>query len=259
MIALIRIEKPCEESWEKMNEISGGKFCDLCEKKVWDLDQISNKEIDRIIDDTKQICGKKSLVRPAFSSVFLALTLTSATYSFAQSNNKNVVENVYQKDITILGKLVSTEKRKLLLGEISLITLEKIYHAKADENGNFTLIFPEKALTEHNIIRIDYSILDYNNKEFTDYKSSILKTNELLGKQNFEIEEKYMTIGAVSISSEKPPDFYFFDGKKIGKRKFEKIKKENPQYKYFVFYDEVVVQKLVKRSFVNNLYLLYSN
>lgn len=113
-------------------------------------------------------------------------------------------------------------------------------------------------MTEYNIIRIDYTILDYNNKEFTDYKSSIFKTNELLGKENFEIEERYTTIGAVVITSPEPPDFYFLDGKKIGKRKFEKIKVEHPEYKYLAFYDEVIVQKLTKKSFVNNLYLLYS-
>ena len=66
-------------------------------------------------------------------------------------------------------------------------------------------------------------------------------------------------IGAVVLTSEQPPDYYFIDGKKVGKRKFEKIKKENPNFKYLAFYDEVTVQKLTKKSFIDNLYLLFSN
>ncbi len=66
-------------------------------------------------------------------------------------------------------------------------------------------------------------------------------------------------IGAVVLTLEQPPDYYFIDGKKVGKRKFEKIKKENPNFKYLAFYDEVTVQKLTKKSFIDNLYLLFSN
>ncbi|MFP3599607.1 hypothetical protein, partial [Chryseobacterium sp. SIMBA_029] len=130
------------------------------------------------------------------------------------------------------------------------VTLDRLYSAKADENGNFTLSFPEKVLTEHNIVRIDYTTIDSNNKEFTDHKSSIFKTNELLDKQNFEIKEKYVTVGGLYISDHQPPDYYFLDGKKIGKRKFEKIKEEHPEYKYRAFYDEVVVKKLANKSFI---------
>ena len=161
--------------------------------------------------------------------------------------------------ISVWKARISQAKRKIITGNISLVTLGKLYTAKAEENGNFTLTFPERVLTDYNIVRIDYTILDYDNKNFTDYKSLILTTNELLGKQDFEIEEQYSMIGAVVLTSEQPPDYYFIDGKKVGKRKFEKIKKENPNFKYLAFYDEVTVQKLTKKSFIDNLYLLFSN
>jgi len=253
-----QIKEPCQQLWDDMDKVQNGKHCDLCEKKVWDLDDLSNSEINSLFINNASICGKKSLVRPTLSSVFFILTLASASYSNAQTTKENILENNYQKNITINGKLVSEQKRKLLSGEISLVTLEKIYSAKADENGYFSLTFPEKVLSEYNIIRIDYTVLEFNNKEFTDYKSSIIKTNALLGKEHFEIEEKYYTIGGVAINSIQPPNFYYFDGKKIGKRKFEKLRKEFLDYKYLVFYDEVTVQKLTNRSFVDNLYLLYS-
>lgn len=252
------IKKPCPQLWEDMQNTVNGKFCDVCEKKVWDLDHMPQTEMDEILKNNDSVCGKTSLLKPAFSGVFLALTLTSAIYTHAQTPNTSPVENVYQKNITISGHLVSLANRKLVSGAISLVTLDQLYEAKADGNGNFTLSFPEKALTEHNIIRIDYTIIDSNHKEVTDQKSSIFRTNELLGKQNFEIEELYVTIGGIVSSDNEPPDYYFIDGKKTGKRKFEKTRKEHPEYTYREFYDHVIVQKLSKKSYINNLYLLYS-
>lgn len=254
-----QIKNQCEENWNNMQDFAGGKFCDRCKKRVLDLDKISNLEFEKLSQNGNQICGKKFLLNPKISSVFIALTLTSSIFYTAQITNQSLVDNIDQKNITINGNLVSKENRKIISGDISLVTLEKLYNSKADENGNFTLTFPEKVLKDYNVIRIDYTVLDYNNKDFTDYRSLILKTNELLGKQDFEIEDQYFTIGGVALISEQPPDFYFLNGKKIGKRQFEKIKKENPKFRYLAFYDEVTVQKLTNKSFIDNLYLLYSN
>lgn len=258
MKTFIKIENPCTESWENMHPISGGRFCNLCNKKVLNLDGYSEQELHFLKKSNNPICGKISSKSPILSSVFLAATLSFSTLCSSQTKTENSVENVYQKEITITGKLISSQDRKMISGEISLVTLDKVYSAKADEKGDFVLIFPERALSENNIIRIDYTILDYNNKEFTDFSTSILKTNELLGKQSFKIEDKLVLIGAVVITENEPPDVYYFDGKKISKRKFEKLKKENPEYKYLVFYDKVTIQKLTKKTFVDTLYLLYS-
>ncbi len=254
----IQIKEPCKQTWEDMQDVADGRFCDTCQKKVWDLDRLHEQEIAKILRHNPSICGKTSFLKPTFSSIFLALTLTSATYTYAQTSNQSSVENIYHKDITITGKLDSINDTLINTAEISLVTLEKLFRAKADDQGNFTLTFPEKALTEYNVIRIDYTFKDSMNKEVTDSNTSILKTNELMAKQNFEIEKRYVTIGAVVITKPQPPDYYFFDGKKIGKRKFEKIKTEHPEYKYIAVYDEAAKRKLTNKSFIDNLYLLYS-
>lgn len=258
MTKKFQIKEPCKQRWEDMQNVPDDKFCEVCTKKIWDLDCFSEKEIEQILEDEKSICGKISFLKPALSSVMLALTLTSATHIQAQTNT-SVVENVYQKNITINGKLISINNVKLNSGEISLVTLGKLYTTKADEEGNFTLTFPEKVLVKQNIIRIDYSVTGSNNKEFIDYTTSILQPNELLSKQNFEIEKKYFTIGGISITDLQPPDYYFFDGKKVGKRKFEKIRQEHPEYKYLAFYDQVTAKELSGKGFIENLYLLYSH
>lgn len=139
-----QIKEPCLQVWENMQEVQDGKHCDLCEKKVWDLDKISETDIHKIIKNNESVCGKKSFIKPAFSSFLLALTLTSTTNMQAQTESKSLVENVHQNEVEIKGKLTSIENRKIVSGKISLVTLEKIYSAKADENGNFSLIFPGK-------------------------------------------------------------------------------------------------------------------
>jgi hypothetical protein len=65
-------------------------------------------------------------------------------------------------------------------------------------------------------------------------------------------------IGAVVITSPEPPDFYYFDGKRISKNKFENIKKENPNYDYIYLDEEVLTDIITKNAYVGTVYLLYS-
>ncbi|MET3537361.1 hypothetical protein [Chryseobacterium limigenitum] len=59
MKPFLRIEKPCEESLEKMHDLPDGKFCDLCSKKVLDLSNLNDSEILNIIQQNKgeKFCG----------------------------------------------------------------------------------------------------------------------------------------------------------------------------------------------------------
>lgn len=59
MNPLLRIAKPCEEALEKMHEIPGGKFCDLCSKKVIDLSNLNDPEILNLLQHNKgkKFCG----------------------------------------------------------------------------------------------------------------------------------------------------------------------------------------------------------
>lgn len=67
-----------------------------------------------------------------------------------------------------------------------------------------------------------------------------------------------MKSGAVVITSPEPPDFYYFDGKRISKNKFENIKKENPNYDYIYLDEEVLTDIITKNAYVGTVYLLYS-
>ena len=76
---IIQIKNPCEEKWESMQEVQGGKHCNLCDKKVWDLDKLSDSEIRKITKDNL-ICGKKSFTKPIISSIFFSFNIKFYKY-----------------------------------------------------------------------------------------------------------------------------------------------------------------------------------
>lgn len=55
----INISNPCDEDWDKMHPVKGGRFCDLCSKKVTDFTGMTDKEIIRYLERNKgPICGR---------------------------------------------------------------------------------------------------------------------------------------------------------------------------------------------------------
>lgn len=56
---VFKIDKPCSENWENMLNIPEGKFCDLCRKKVYDLDTISSVDTKELLNKNSEFCGKK--------------------------------------------------------------------------------------------------------------------------------------------------------------------------------------------------------
>lgn len=59
MNLILKIDKPCKESLDRMNDIDGGKFCITCSKKVLDFSQLQGSEIKKIFHENKEgrICG----------------------------------------------------------------------------------------------------------------------------------------------------------------------------------------------------------
>lgn len=54
-----KIDNQCYENWENMQNISEGKFCEKCSKKVFDLTQKRDEEIDEIIGKSEsELCGR---------------------------------------------------------------------------------------------------------------------------------------------------------------------------------------------------------
>ncbi|SHL51279.1 hypothetical protein [Chryseobacterium polytrichastri] len=144
MKPFLKIEKPCEESLEKMHDLPDGKFCDLCSKKVLDLSELNDSEILSIILQNKgeQFCGivfKRSLnlvLQPeisfshnhhprktSFTKIAAGLALTASMINsypaqtkvvtkteFVSSPSKTPKENQKKEDKTGDGNMIISGK-----------------------------------------------------------------------------------------------------------------------------------------------------
>lgn len=55
----INIDTPCDESWDKMDKVCGGRFCHSCEKTVVDLSDKSDAElVDFFLKKKPGVCGR---------------------------------------------------------------------------------------------------------------------------------------------------------------------------------------------------------
>ncbi|MFT6961189.1 MAG: hypothetical protein ACJAWV_000899 [Flammeovirgaceae bacterium] len=117
----ITIAEPCTESWEKMAQT--GKtdcaFCQSCQKEVIDFTQKSDREIIRIMNSQKNVCGKftqnqldktyqtsESFTVPykwAMASLFSGLMLTQPAFSQSKKEKTPAIKTV--------SKFTSSESR----------------------------------------------------------------------------------------------------------------------------------------------------
>jgi len=55
----LKIQNPCSEDWDKMNPSDIGKFCEKCEKSIYDLSSKTDKEIISFFENKEEdICGR---------------------------------------------------------------------------------------------------------------------------------------------------------------------------------------------------------
>ncbi|MCU7618374.1 hypothetical protein NZ698_14330 [Chryseobacterium sp. PBS4-4] len=258
MNPFLRIEKPCEESQENMHDVPEGKFCDLCSKKVIDFSVLNDSEISKIVLENKgeKLCGiffKKQLNRPlieekafhfeqsrrkSFAKVAAGIALTASIVGSypAQTTNivqKELVNSVNSQKQTVQGKIktddgnfiisgrvISGDKQQPLSAEISFITVLKVYTAKTDENGYYSLEIPKDILKYESLLKFKPSYYAYDTK-------LAIYTIENLGKKqviNLDYNGSDKMYGEVSINSSPATDksLVIMDGKKLDYKLFNK-------------------------------------
>lgn len=260
MSSKIKIQNPCSESWESMTDISEGKFCEICSKKVWDFTGKSSDEIESVLLKNPNLCGRiNKSKRNIASSILIAVSLTVISCS-SQTSSRNNIENVLDKKVKVNGKIKVSSRQILNSTKVQILTKNRLYKGIIDDDFNFEIEIPESELRDRNILKIDYDIVSKNspNEKINDYSLHILNKSESFLKKVFVADDEMCEIGAVVIVTPEPPDFYYLDGKRISKNKFEKIKKENPNYDYVYLDEEVMTDIITKNAYVGTVYLLYS-
>ena len=77
IIDSIRIDSPCGQVWEEMEDRRSGKYCEHCNDRVWDFSEMTRLEAERVLifrkgrhcvrirrDSNGQILFKKRKIRP---------------------------------------------------------------------------------------------------------------------------------------------------------------------------------------------------
>lgn len=277
MRPFLRIEKPCEESLENMHHIPGGKFCDLCSKKVLDLSNLNDSEIVHLLQQKKgeKICGmvfKSQLNRPllevkteitgiysrkmAFSKIAAgaALAISVANSYPAQTKAINKTELVSTKD----KSTKENQKKQNFTGDGNITISGKVLvgkHGKESENTTVSLITKTKVYSTKTDAKGLYTLeipeeaiqqenlMEFHPEHYTaDLKLEVFRKEELQKKHITKLTENDYAkqYGEISIS---PPNatansLVLLGGKKLDSKTFNKS--------YYLFYDRYDVHYIPK-------------
>ncbi len=256
----LKIEKPCGESLENMHNIQGGKFCDLCSKKVHDLSNLTHSEISEVIahhkdshfcgilinrkpektfeksiEHTENISsGKISIIKVAtgFALTASMITVPAQTKTISKTEviltHKNLPverqqgnsKDVHNQFITS-GRIITSEEEKPVKAHVNLITINNVYSTETDINGFYSLEIPEELIQEENYL-LEFLPFSYD----IDQKLKVFNTKELLENNIIKLPDNgiYKELGEVSFG---PPyanenSLVFLHGKRMDYKLYNK-------------------------------------
>jgi hypothetical protein len=89
----IEIPQPCPVNWKDMNKAEGGRFCDLCSKKVHDFKGWNTADIIRFVENSPtSICGRieQPVAKPFFEHRFRWVSLIVGAFMLIVSACKSI-------------------------------------------------------------------------------------------------------------------------------------------------------------------------
>lgn len=277
MRPILRIEKPCDESLEKMHDVPDGKFCDLCSKKVLNLFNLSDSEIINIFQKKRgeTICGmvfRSQLNRPLidqnpsisinyskriiFSKIAAGAALAMTVVNSYPAQIKNINKTEIISSTTKLSK--ENQKKEEIAGDGNIIISGKVVVGeKSDISENTTVSFITKTKVystktdskglytlevPEEVIQKENLIEFHPNHYTVDTKLEIFRQEEILQNHITKLTKNdYGSVmGEVSIG---PPNateksLVLLGGKKLDPKTFNKS--------YYLFYDRYQVYYIPK-------------
>ncbi len=220
----LRIASPCSMNWENMSGDKRARFCQSCQLNVYNLSEMSAREIEKLILQKEgRICGKlykradgtvitkdcptglwalrKRMSRMA-SAVFAGiLSLFSIGLSQKQDcrdeNNENVITTRSQSKTSsslVSGQVVNSKGAAIPYAKITFINLEtkKKLKIRTGKNGKF--IFTNLSI---GLYDLKFSVKGFSSEEIQNLE---VRENETLAvKVNLYLPRDYskMTIGVL--------------------------------------------------------------
>ncbi|AXB57342.1 hypothetical protein [Flavobacterium fluviale] len=179
----ISLIKPCHESWSKMTTNEKNKFCNVCQKNVFDFTKASNLEIINIFNKNQNLCGRfnpsqlnKNLEVTKQKKTFWITVVASLTTFFGIGNHI-VKAQVVMGIATLEPKLKKIHVRKIFSSSDSIGSTNKL-----NQNKICSGIVHNK----NNVPLSGVLILNERNKK-------VVKTNEM-GNFSISLEENNDTL-----------------------------------------------------------------
>lgn len=207
----ISIPLPCHENWQEMTTMDKGRFCNSCQKKVFDFTSSSDREIINAFDKNNNLCGRflntqlnRDLIKPKEkSSLWLATTTALISLVGLNEVTAQQKESTEQTDDRALGKFIATPVKIKLVGKIIDDDLEsKIAEVLIQIKGKDNVIYSDdKGCFEVTVYAGDilvFSKKDFNTREIPINSEKKNFTVSLENKSSIS-KERYVTAGGACI------------------------------------------------------------
>ena len=229
----IQINKPCSEDWYKMTAQEKGKFCDSCQKTVYNFTQFSNTELARKIKKGDNLCGRfnpeqlnTDLILPqksyfpkfsyalsiigllGFSSPILSQIKTKENTTINWSQSKTDYSNSSKRKKRIIKGKVSDNTGPLPGATIQIKGTQ--IEVETDFDGNFELVIDKFISIK---INITISFLGYKDKSIT------ITNKDFKHKLNVILKEDVILMGEIVIVEKTEPTLFSFLGNLFKKKK----------------------------------------
>lgn len=218
----ITIPKPCHENWNAMTPVEKGRFCSMCEKKVLDFTNATDKQIIEAYNQDKKLCGRflksqlnRDLETPKekksiwLASVFFGLLSLSNVKAIAQEKPKTEQAPVEPQ---IMGKMTAPQhiegEEKIISGIVSN-EMGPIQGAKIMIKGT-TISVATNSEGKYTIKAKEGDILVYSFMEIKDIAKTVGNSNII---NTYLTNQKHFLGGAIICKKRK------FPGRQINKIK----------------------------------------
>ncbi len=124
----ISIPQLCHENWDGMTSVEKGKFCNSCQKNVFDFTTASDRDIVTAFKNNKNLCGRflnsqldRDLTKPEKKNHFW-IAATTAVISTLGFNELTAQEKapIEQTDNRALGKFMVSEPSEIANAEVEV-------------------------------------------------------------------------------------------------------------------------------------------
>jgi uncharacterized protein YbaA (DUF1428 family) len=202
----INIAKPCQQSWDEMGSDDKRRFCDSCQKHVYDFTKSSDREIVERLNAEPKLCGRflgsqlnRDLIVPKEKSSFW-MAAASGALAFLNIGGHELSAQTQPEMVQTYKHQTLSGKEKKVIGIIS-DKYGPLPYAKISLKGK-TVETTTNIDGEFIIMAEDGDVIIAS---YTDYKSAKIKIRSDVGyyglilkpKGNYYQQQQPMTITGI--------------------------------------------------------------